>query len=692
MKAYKTCALALVAVLAAGVVLAEDAHRVYLCPGHIVLAPGVRQRFQVYDVRATGDDLLAREKVTWAADPNAGTITETGLFTATGKPGIYANGARATMGGGRSVSAVVEIADGKPVDGYTLMRSWGDVSPGQFRSVNGLAVDQTGNIYAADSETGCVQKFDASGNFLTMWAIQRVGKVRVDGPLYIDGPTQVGLTTDADGNLYVPDTGNHRILKFDSSSRFLMQFGSLGTDPGQFYAPSAVVLDSSGEIYVVDTGNHRIQVFDKSGRYLRGFGSFGHGDGQFRYPTDLALGPCGNLYVADARNRRIQVFDPSGKYISQWALTVNASSAVSRETTSIEMDGHGHVYVATFADVSLREYDLSGKLMREHTPASDPQVFASCVALAPNGDLYVGGDTQVSRLGSADLAVKDQWGSRARYGQFLQPESVATDQAGNLYALDNYTGRIQKFGPDGSLAASWIQQSKISRQSSGSSAIAVGPDGNVYSVDGIVRTIVKYDSSGNYIAEWGSTTGGVQLTQPRGLAIDAKGYIYVADVGSHSLKKLDASGQFVAQWQFAAPEQGKGDWGPGAVAVDRHGNVYVANGDEIQVLDPSGKLLRQWQNDRQGHQYAFAVSGLAVDSNGNVFTTQEWQGHLYRYSPSGKITACWADAFLRKGGGTPFASRVAYKGIAVDSQGTVYAADYLGRRIQVFEPAKSSAR
>ncbi|MCV0411499.1 6-bladed beta-propeller [Nitrosarchaeum sp.] len=88
---------------------------------------------------------------------------------------------------------------------------------------------------------------------------------------------------------------------------FDFNFGSSGTGNGQFKAPEDVALDASGNIYVADTNNNRIQKFDSSGTYLSQFGSSGNKNGQFRSPEDVALDASGNIYVADTNNHRIQM-------------------------------------------------------------------------------------------------------------------------------------------------------------------------------------------------------------------------------------------------------------------------------------------------------------------------------------------------------------------------------------------------
>ena len=70
-----------------------------------------------------------------------------------------------------------------------------------------------------------------------------------------------GIATDAEGRVYVADTGNKRIVVFDADGNAITEFGSTGFDPGQFDEPVGVTVDRNGTVYVVDTWNQRIQTF-----------------------------------------------------------------------------------------------------------------------------------------------------------------------------------------------------------------------------------------------------------------------------------------------------------------------------------------------------------------------------------------------------------------------------------------------
>src|SRR3990172_6837842 len=171
---------------------------------------------------------------------------------------------------------------------------------GEFADPQGVAVDSTGNIYVADTDNDRIQKFNSNGNFILTFGTLGFGNGQFDGPQ--------GVAVDSTGNIYVADTINNRIQKFNSKGKFILKFGTPGTGDGQFVGPEGVAVDSTGNIYIADTFNNRIQKFDSNGNFILTFGTLGFGNGQFDNPSGVAVDSSSNIYVADTFNNRIQVF------------------------------------------------------------------------------------------------------------------------------------------------------------------------------------------------------------------------------------------------------------------------------------------------------------------------------------------------------------------------------------------------
>ena len=136
--------------------------------------------------------------------------------------------------------------------------------------------------------------------FVLKWGTQGSADAQFSSPL--------GIAVDSSGNVFVADTNNHRIQKFDSWGNLVAKWGSEGSGDGQFNLPTGIALDSSANVFVTEYVNHRIQKFDSSGNFLGKWGLNGSGDGEFNQPRGIAVDSYGNVFVADSGNHRIQKF------------------------------------------------------------------------------------------------------------------------------------------------------------------------------------------------------------------------------------------------------------------------------------------------------------------------------------------------------------------------------------------------
>jgi len=273
---------------------------------------------------------------------------------------------------------------------------------GQFLEPKGVAVDAAGNIYVADTLNHRIQKFDPQGKFLLKWGSKGEGDGQFNEPW--------GIAVDRAGNVYVADTWNHRIQKFDSDGRFLAKWGTFAdtrglpdATPAVFYGPRAIAIDKDGNLWVADTGNKRLQKFAADGRYLAQFGSAGTEEGHFNEPVGVAIDPAGNIYVADTWNRRIQKFSASLSLVAIWPIAGWESESVLNKP-----------YLAADADGVY---------------ASDPEMHR-VIRFSPTGSV---------------LAVIGRPGADAV--SFNLPVGLALDAAGNLYVADAFNNRIMKFAP-----------------------------------------------------------------------------------------------------------------------------------------------------------------------------------------------------------------------------------------------------
>ena len=260
-----------------------------------------------------------------------------------------------------------------------------------------------------------------------------------------------GVAVDSAGNVYVADTNNNRIQKFNSAGGIIATWGNSGTGSGQFSIPAAIALDSAGNVYVAEEGNNRVQKFNSIGGYISQWGTKGSGNGQFLTPSGIAVDSSGNVYVAESANDRVQKFNSMGGYISQWG-TSGSGYGQFIHPHGIAIDSSGNVYVTDYGNDRVQKFNSNGEfisLLGTGTRGSGNGQFLMPfgVAIDPSGNIYTIeiGNQRVQRFDSGGHYV-DQWGTRGSGSdQFEDPMGIATDSFGNVYVTDSGNNRVQKF-------------------------------------------------------------------------------------------------------------------------------------------------------------------------------------------------------------------------------------------------------
>lgn len=100
------------------------------------------------------------------------------------------------------------------------------------------------------------------------------------------------------------------------SLEYVQNIGDLESEDDNvlFYMPSDIAVDKEGNVYVLDSGNHRIQKFDSQGNFLASYGRHGQGPGEFQYPQSIDIDADGYIYVSDSGNQKIHILKPNGAF------------------------------------------------------------------------------------------------------------------------------------------------------------------------------------------------------------------------------------------------------------------------------------------------------------------------------------------------------------------------------------------
>ncbi len=236
-----------------------------------------------------------------------------------------------------------------------------------FLVAHAVRVDAQDNIWIVDEGSNQVVKFSADGHVLMILGRKpEAVTIRMPSPTLSPALPSRGssgapgaggagdqftrpsdVAFDSDGNIFVADGhgANARIAKFDQNGRFLVSWGSRGTDNGQFNLPHSIATDARGNVYVADQGNKRIQVFDGKGAFKSQITNIGvpqavcvsGGAHQYLYSShsgDAYGMDDATIYKLELDGRVVGKFGAAGKQVKQFGL-VNAIDCRTENTLYI---------------------------------------------------------------------------------------------------------------------------------------------------------------------------------------------------------------------------------------------------------------------------------------------------------------------------------------------------------------------
>ena len=217
-----------------------------------------------------------------------------------------------------------------------------------------LAVTREGQIVVAEHYSDCVSVFDREGHKLRSFGHQGSGKSKLSFPR--------GVALCRDNSVLV--TAEHCVKKYSLDGTFIASVGTQGSGKLEFKTPLAVATnDKTGIIYVCDTNNNRIKILNEDLTYHSNFGSKGSDPGQFKFPGDIAINRIGEVLIADYGNDRIQVFSPEGQFLYMFNKRGPGMEDLKRPI-SVSIDSDGFVYVLEYTACRISIFDNKGNFIK----------------------------------------------------------------------------------------------------------------------------------------------------------------------------------------------------------------------------------------------------------------------------------------------------------------------------------------
>jgi sugar lactone lactonase YvrE len=422
-----------------------------------------------------------------AVDGDGNIYVADGLYSfydsSAGEEGYFGNTIRKITPGG----AVTTIAGST----FVLNAEGGSEA---FRSVSGIAVDRSGNVFVADTYNFTIWEISPGGAVSSFMGTPHFGSGSADGVGAAAMFSQpLGICVDGNGNAYVADSTNDIIRKIAPDGTVTTLAGSAGVAgshdgvgiEAQFSAPSGIAVDSGGNVYVADSHNATIRKVAPNGTAttLAGTaGVTGSADGagaaaQFSLLTGVAVDASGTVYVADAGNYSIRKISPSGA-VTTLAVIGGMNVEGMYSTLGVAVDAGGNLYVSDGAACTVSKVTPSGVVTtlagkvdwQGSADGTGPDArFQSPggIAVDTNGDIFVTdtGNSTIRRITPAgivttlagfsyapqyassnssspspDYGCADGLGSAAR---FYQPWGIAVDSDGNFFVSDKGTNTIR---------------------------------------------------------------------------------------------------------------------------------------------------------------------------------------------------------------------------------------------------------
>ena len=489
--------------------------------------------------------------------------------------------------------------------------------PLEFTNAADIAVNKAGDVYIADAQNNRIQVLNSDLTYRTSFS----EACKVLGSGCLNQPQAIAINRE--GNIYVADMMNHAVQAFTSDGKFLLKFGKYGpaTTPGAICSPMAIATDREDNVYVGSaTGN--ISIFDKQGNFLRQFGSYGSELGQFNQIKGMHVDRKGHLYVCEWTSNRIQIFQGSPSMeeseeerdsvseelsaktheLSKLAYLIGPSSSLPfkvlsgiKRSSGIAVAKNGEVIVASWSKHKVfiysskkSNYQLIAEVGGEGN-LDGKLLYPSGVAVTPDNHILVTSHNKLQWFTMEGNLVHAVGGLGKDKMEFDNPTDVAVGDDGRIYVLDSNNKRVQILNGDASYCGCFSFPHLTSEKVDPPSALAINSEGSIYFAHSKNNCVHVFSSSGEPLFKFGKSGAWIErgtLTSPFAIAIDTEDNVFVGSVMIVSI--FDKYGSFIRA--FGGPGSNPGQFNLiKGLHIDKNGYLYVSefSNDRVQIFEGS---------------------------------------------------------------------------------------------------------
>ena len=486
-----------------------------------------------------------------------------------------------------------------------------------FEEIRGVHLDADGTLYLTDSGNGALYVFAASGPTAHILA----GKGLVFGSRKLAGIARLD-----DATLAIANSGDDFIAALDAKRAQRLQIGEAGSAEGRLDSPAGLAASARGRLYVADRGNHRVSVFTREGLFLFAFGNDPADPLRLSKPTQIAVDAEERVYVLDDREGgRLTVFSHQGEALKRLsAEQFKGQAERAMRFSALAVDAHGRVFLADKANGKILELDWrAGKpVFSFGSKGAGRGQFGEVTAMSVTADRKLAiGDSEnrkveIYQLPPAPAPAGPALPTVARGPALVAAagesapdcDSVQPLPAGGMLCVQRETRRVLRVAADGKAEPFGGEFARPRLVALDERDIAV--------VDGDHIKLFAHDGKARFTIGGGGSRDG-EFDSPAGAALGER--IYVSDTDNRRIQIFSRDGVYLDK--IVNSKEQPLLQRPGAIALDAAGNLYVADNGlyKVRVFGPDKRLLYDVGEPESSPQRFKQIHALAVDRDDNLY-------------------------------------------------------------------------